>query len=63
MRQDVWSIRGRKVNKIHIINFGPVRKAVINVDKRMQILIGMQASGKSTVCKVIYFCQKSEITH
>lgn len=24
----------------------------------MQILIGMQASGKSTVCKVIYFCQK-----
>lgn len=49
---------GRKVNEIHIINFGPVRKAVINVDKRMQILIGMQASGKSTVCKVIYFCQK-----
>lgn len=46
------------MNEIHIINFGPVRKAVINVDKRMQILIGMQASGKSTVCKVIYFCQK-----
>jgi len=35
-----------------------VRKEVINIDKRMQILIGMQASGKSTVCKVIYFCQK-----
>lgn len=49
---------GRKVNEIHIINFGPVRKEVINIDKRMQILIGMQASGKSTVCKVIYFCQK-----
>lgn len=46
------------MNEIHITNFGPVRKAVINVDKRMQILIGMQASGKSTVCKVIYFCQK-----
>ncbi len=46
------------MNEIHIINFGPVRKEVINIDKRMQILIGMQASGKSTVCKVIYFCQK-----
>lgn len=46
------------MNEIHIINFGPVKKTVINIDKRMQILIGTQASGKSTVCKVVYFCQK-----
>lgn len=35
---------GRKVNEIHIINFGPVRKAATDVDSRMQILIGTQAS-------------------
>ena len=46
------------MNEIHITNFGPIKKAVINTNKRMQILIGTQASGKSTVCKVVYFCQK-----
>lgn len=24
----------------------------------MQVFIGTQASGKSTVCKVVYYCQK-----
>lgn len=46
------------MNVIHIYNFGPVREASIDLDKRMQVFIGTQASGKSTVCKIIYYCQK-----
>lgn len=46
------------MNKIEIYNFGPVNNAVIDLDKNMQVLIGAQASGKSTICKMIYFCQK-----
>lgn len=46
------------MHKIYISNFGPVQEAEINLDKKMQIFIGTQASGKSTVCKVVYYCQK-----
>lgn len=46
------------MNRIQISSFGPVQKAEVDLDKRMQVLIGAQASGKSTVCKVVYFCQK-----
>lgn len=46
------------MNKIEINNFGPVKKAEIDLDKHNQVFIGPQASGKSTICKVIYFCQK-----
>lgn len=46
------------MNKIYIYNFGPVQEAEIDLDKKMQVFIGTQASGKSTICKVIYFCQK-----
>ena len=49
------------MNKIYIKQFGPVQEADIDIDKEMQVFIGTQASGKSTVCKVIYFCQKLEI--
>lgn len=49
------------MNKIYIKQFGPVQEADIDIDKKMQVFIGTQASGKSTVCKVIYFCQKLEI--
>jgi len=45
-------------NEIVIQNFGPVKNAKIDLNKRFQIYIGAQASGKSTICKVIYFCQK-----
>lgn len=45
-------------NKIIIRNFGPVKEAQINLNKNFQIFIGTQASGKSTICKVIYFVQK-----
>ena len=42
------------MNKIHIKQFGPVQEADIDIDKKMQVFIGAQASGKSTVCKVTY---------
>ena len=38
------------MNTIQIKNFGPVKKAEVDLEKKMQILIGAQASGKSTVC-------------
>ena len=44
-------------NKIVIQNFGPVKEAQINLNKKFQIFIGAQASGKSTICKVVYFVQ------
>lgn len=43
---------------IQIENFGPVKSVSIDLEKKMQVFIGEQASGKSTICKVIYFCQK-----
>ena len=46
------------MNRIHIYKFGPVHEADIDLDKKMQVFIGTQASGKSTICKVVYFCQK-----
>lgn len=52
---------GRKIkimSKIRIYQFGPVQRAEIDLDKKMQVFIGTQASGKSTVCKVVYYCQK-----
>lgn len=45
-------------NKIVIKNFGPIKEAQIDLDKNYQIFIGAQASGKSTICKVIYFVKK-----
>ena len=47
-------------NKIVIQNFGPVKEAQINLNKKFQIFIGAQASGKSTICKVVYFVQNIE---
>lgn len=45
-------------NKILIRNFGPIKDAEIHLNNNFQILIGSQASGKSTLCKIVYFCQK-----
>lgn len=47
-----------KKRKILIRNFGPVDRASVDLTKNFQIFIGAQASGKSTICKVVYFCQK-----
>lgn len=46
------------MNVVSIQDFGPIREAEINLDKKIQILIGEQASGKSTIARVVYFCQK-----
>lgn len=45
-------------NEINIQDFGPIKNATISLNKNFQIYIGAQASGKSTICKVVYFCQK-----
>lgn len=42
--------------RLEITNFGPVRRASINI-RPVLILIGQQASGKSTIAKLIYFFQ------
>lgn len=42
------------MQKIEIKNFGPIKGAVIEV-KPLLVLIGEQASGKSTVAKLLYF--------
>lgn len=42
------------MQKIYVENFGPIKKAEIEI-KDALILIGEQASGKSTVSKLIYF--------
>lgn len=45
-------------NEILIQNFGPIDEARIDLNDKFQIFIGAQASGKSTICRVLYFCQK-----
>lgn len=42
--------------RLEITNFGPVRRASIEIRPAL-ILIGQQASGKSTIAKLIYFFQ------
>ncbi|MCR5456052.1 MAG: ATP-binding protein [Bacteroidales bacterium] len=42
------------MNKIEIYNFGPIKDATIDI-KPMLVLIGPQASGKSTIAKLIFF--------
>jgi predicted ATPase len=42
------------MQKIIIKNFGPVKDAEIEI-KKVLVLIGEQASGKSTIAKLIYF--------
>ena len=46
------------MRKIIIKNFGPVKNIELDISKTMNIVIGPQASGKSTIAKTIYFCRK-----
>ncbi|WOO36071.1 AAA family ATPase [Anaerocolumna sp. AGMB13020] len=46
------------MKRVKIENFGAVKNVVIDIDKNIQVYIGAQASGKSTICKIIYFCKK-----
>ncbi|MCX4338278.1 MAG: AAA family ATPase [Lachnospiraceae bacterium] len=43
---------------LKIKNFGPISNLTINVDRNINIIIGPQASGKSTIGKVFFFCKK-----
>lgn len=43
---------------LEIKNFGPISNLRIDVDKNINIIIGPQASGKSTIGKVLFFCKK-----
>lgn len=46
------------VRRVKIDNFGALGKVDLLIDRSLQIIIGPQASGKSTLAKVIYFCRK-----
>lgn len=46
------------MHKICIENFGPIDDVVIDLEKKLQVLIGEQATGKSTICKIVYLCCK-----
>lgn len=52
----LFSIKtGFNVSKLTIKNFGPVKSASLNF-KRINVLIGPQSSGKSTILKIASFC-------
>ena len=46
------------MRQISIRDFGPLRHVDLQLDKPLQVIIGPQASGKSTIAKSIYFCRK-----
>lgn len=45
------------IQKLEVRNFGPIKEAVVEI-KPLLVLIGPQASGKSTLAKLIYFFQQ-----
>lgn len=51
-------MRVKYMKKIEIRNFGPLSDVNLRLDKSLQVIIGPQASGKSTIVKMIYFCRK-----
>lgn len=46
------------MRKIIIEDFGPLNYVEMCFDKQLHVIIGPQASGKSTIAKAIYFCRK-----
>lgn len=46
------------MKKIVINNFAAIDSLELSLDKNLSVIIGAQASGKSTVSKLIYFCRK-----
>lgn len=43
---------------VHVKDFGVIKDATVDMDKSLQVFIGAQATGKSTLSKVCYFCRK-----
>ncbi|MCR4936380.1 MAG: ATP-binding protein [Oscillospiraceae bacterium] len=48
----------KPIRRITIDNFGAIGSLDLRLDRPLQIVIGPQASGKSTLGKSIYFCRK-----
>lgn len=46
------------MKKIEIKNLGPITNLDLNLNSNLNIIIGPQASGKSTIGKILYFCKK-----
>lgn len=46
------------MRRISISNYGPIHDLGLDLNKGMDIIIGPQASGKSTLGKSVYFCKK-----
>lgn len=46
------------MSSLEIKNFGPISNLNIDVDKNINLIIGPQASGKSTIGKILFFCKK-----
>lgn len=47
------------MKRLIIQNFGPINNIDIELDKPINVIIGAQASGKSTLARIIYFCRKT----
>lgn len=45
---------------LEIRNFGAINHLNIDADKNINLMIGPQASGKSTVGKVLFFCNNTQ---
>lgn len=45
------------MSRIKIQNFGPIELFEHDVDKNFTVIIGEQASGKSMIAKIIFFCR------
>ena len=46
------------MKRIVINSFAAIDNLELSLDKKLSVIIGAQASGKSTVSKLIYFCRK-----
>ena len=51
-------INNNPIRKIQITNFGALGRIDLVLNRSLQVIIGPQASGKSTLAKVIYFCRR-----
>ena len=46
------------MQRIHIRNFATIKNLELDLDDKLYVIIGAQASGKSTLAKTVYFCRK-----
>lgn len=47
-----------EMSRIEIRKFGPIEELSLDLNKKINLIIGPQASGKSTLAKIVYFCNK-----